>query len=315
MNAKDPQAMYLAAGKYEREGDSYSARKVYEQIIDRFPSSTFAAKANDQLLANQRSNRARSDLFQAQQDAQRQQGSVPSKPAKKKWTPATLAQTTRANAGAIAIAFVKPPPDGCRSEDAANYVRGTEGLDLLYAHRPLARQLLDWAYGARHPMGTLRVISVEGLIGFKLRGYVNDATRTRDLDDIRALVRQRRHAQHAGTAELLCLVPPTRLVPCTLGLTPYRHPVVHRKNPRRQGGEAVLAREAGVPFAPVPDSTTPIDHFVRWLSLMEVVEMLCPVWPVPGAPHAWREMALVTRLLVATNCSAIDSCLRNIHEG
>ena len=74
MNAKDPQAMYLAAGKYEREGDSYSARKVYEQIIDRFPSSTFAAKANDQLLANQRSDRARSDLFQAQQDAQRQQG-------------------------------------------------------------------------------------------------------------------------------------------------------------------------------------------------------------------------------------------------
>jgi hypothetical protein len=26
-----------------------------------------------------------------------------------------------------------------RSEDAANYVRGTEGLDLLFAHRPLAR--------------------------------------------------------------------------------------------------------------------------------------------------------------------------------
>ena len=74
MGAKDPQAMYLAAGKYEREGDSYSARKVYEQIIDRFPSSPFAAKANDQLLANQRSDKARSDLFQAQQDAQRQQG-------------------------------------------------------------------------------------------------------------------------------------------------------------------------------------------------------------------------------------------------
>jgi hypothetical protein len=74
MGAKDPQAMYLAAGKYEREGDSYSARKVYEQIIDRFPSSPFAAKANDQLLANQRSDKARSDLFQAQQDSQRQQG-------------------------------------------------------------------------------------------------------------------------------------------------------------------------------------------------------------------------------------------------
>ena len=74
MGAKDPQAMYLAAGKYEREGDSYSARKVYEQIIDRFPSSPFAAKANDQLLANQRSDKARSDLFDAQRDAQRQQG-------------------------------------------------------------------------------------------------------------------------------------------------------------------------------------------------------------------------------------------------
>ena len=70
MNAKDPQTMYLAAGKYEREGDSYSARKVYEQIIDHLPSSPFAAKVNDQLLANQRSDRASSDL----RDAQRQQG-------------------------------------------------------------------------------------------------------------------------------------------------------------------------------------------------------------------------------------------------
>ena len=127
-------------------------------------------------------------------------GSVPSKPAKKKWTPATLAQTTRANAGAIAIAFVKPPPDGCRSEDAANYVRGTEGLDLLYAHRPLARQLLERATERDTPMGRLRVISVEGLIGFKLQGYVNDATRTRDLDDIRALVRQ--HRATLNTQEL-----------------------------------------------------------------------------------------------------------------
>ena len=54
---------------------------------------------------------------------------------------------------------------------------------------------------------------------------------------------------------------------------------------------AVLAREAGVPFAPVPDSTTPIDPFVEWLSLMEVVEMLCPVWPVREHPmrgEKWR---------------------------
>ena len=68
--------------------------------------------------------------------------------------------------------------------------------------------------------------------------------------------------------------------------------MVHRNNRRRQGGaEAVLAREAGVPFAPVPDSTTPIDPFVEWLSLMEVVEMLCPVWPVRDQPmkgDCWR---------------------------
>ena len=74
-----------------------------------------------------------------------------------------------------------------RSEDAANYVRGTEGLDLLFAHRPLARRLLAQASERETPLGRLRVISVEGLIGFKLQGFVNDATRTRDLDDIRAL--------------------------------------------------------------------------------------------------------------------------------
>lgn len=74
-----------------------------------------------------------------------------------------------------------------RSADAANYVRGTEGLDLLYAHRPLARRLLAQAQERETPMGRMRIISVEGLIGFKLQGYANDAARTRDLDDIRAL--------------------------------------------------------------------------------------------------------------------------------
>ena len=56
-----------------------------------------------------------------------------------------------------------------RSEDAANYVRGDEGLDLLYAHRPIARRLLDEAETRDTPMGRLRVISAEGLIAFKLQ--------------------------------------------------------------------------------------------------------------------------------------------------
>ena len=76
-----------------------------------------------------------------------------------------------------------------RSEDAANYVRAADGLDLLYAHRPLARRLLAQASERETPMGRMRIISVEGLIGFKLQGFVNDATRTRDLDDIRALLK------------------------------------------------------------------------------------------------------------------------------
>ena len=79
-----------------------------------------------------------------------------------------------------------------RSDDAANYVRGTEGLDLLYAHRALARRLLAQASERKTPMGRLRVISVEGLIGFKLQGFVNDAARTRDLDDIRSLLKVHR---------------------------------------------------------------------------------------------------------------------------
>ena len=76
-----------------------------------------------------------------------------------------------------------------RSEDAANYMREAEGLDLLYAHRPLARRLLAEASQRETPMGRMRIVSVEGLIGFKLQGFVNDATRTRDLDDIRALLK------------------------------------------------------------------------------------------------------------------------------
>ena len=54
---------------------------------------------------------------------------------------------------------------------------------------------------------------------------------------------------------------------------------------------AILAREAGVPFQPDLGSTSGIDPFVEWLSLMEVVQMLCPVWPVRDRPMQgkhWR---------------------------
>lgn len=79
-----------------------------------------------------------------------------------------------------------------RSEDAANYLRDDEGLDLLYAHRPVARRLLGEAIEHKTVMGPLRVISAEGLIGFKLQALVNNPSRARDLEDIRALLRAQR---------------------------------------------------------------------------------------------------------------------------
>jgi hypothetical protein len=54
---------------------------------------------------------------------------------------------------------------------------------------------------------------------------------------------------------------------------------------------AVLARDAGVPFQPPLGNTSGIDPIAEWLSLMEVVQMLCPVWPVRDRPMRgdhWR---------------------------
>lgn len=75
-----------------------------------------------------------------------------------------------------------------RSDDAANYRRSGEGLDLLFAHRPAARELLDTAIERETTLGAVRVVDVEGLIAFKLQGYHNDPRRLRDLSDIRELI-------------------------------------------------------------------------------------------------------------------------------
>ena len=44
------QSLYLKAGKLERQGEASKAREAYESVIDRFPASEFAVKANDRLL-------------------------------------------------------------------------------------------------------------------------------------------------------------------------------------------------------------------------------------------------------------------------
>lgn len=81
-----------------------------------------------------------------------------------------------------------------RSAEAANYARGDERVDLLYARRPVAQRLLADAMQRKTALGDLRVVSAEGLIGFKLQGFVNDPHRTQDLEDIRALLRVNRAA-------------------------------------------------------------------------------------------------------------------------
>jgi len=83
-----------------------------------------------------------------------------------------------------------------RSADAGNYLRGDERVDFLYAHRPAALQLLAGAAELTTPFGVLRVVSPEGLIGFKLQALVNDPRRTQDLADIRALIRANRATLH-----------------------------------------------------------------------------------------------------------------------
>jgi hypothetical protein len=78
------------------------------------------------------------------------------------------------------------------SADVANYQRQDERLDFLFASRPIAQRLLAQAVELDTSLGRIRVISGEGLIGFKLQGVVNDPRRTQDIEDIKALIRANR---------------------------------------------------------------------------------------------------------------------------
>ncbi len=126
-----------------------------------------------------------------------------------------------------------------RSEDAANYVRATQGLDLLYAHRPLARRLLSQASERESPMGRIRIISVEGLNTFSYLTNQNFSM----------------NSSYRNNADPVSAI--------TLPIA-----------------SAVLAGEAGLPFELPLGDMAENDPIAEWLSLMEVVQMLCPVWPV-----------------------------------
>ena len=75
-----------------------------------------------------------------------------------------------------------------RSPDAANFLRGDERVDYIFARRPAAVRMLAGAPAVHTVFGELRVVSAEALIGLKLQGFVNDPRRTQDLEDIRALM-------------------------------------------------------------------------------------------------------------------------------
>jgi len=57
--------------------------------------------------------------------------------------------------------------------------------------------------------------------------------------------------------------------------------LLRRSGPRpTAAARAVLASEAGIPSQPSRGESSEVSPFVEWLSLMEVVQMLCPAWPV-----------------------------------
>ena len=143
-----------------------------------------------------------------------------------------------------------------RSPDSATYVREDERIDLLYATRPIARGLLANASELQTALGRLRVISAEGLIGFKLQAYVNDPERTQDLEDIRRLLRE--NAGHLDLGEV------------------------------REYDDCHFAAEGGIGYAVAGKH----DPYSALDDLMVVVEVLCPRWPARGPLRADGRMLL-----------------------
>jgi hypothetical protein len=135
----------------------------------------------------------------------------------------------------------------------------------IFGHRPLARRLVAEACERETPMGRMRIISVEVLIGFKLQSFVNDATRTRDLDDIRALLKTHRASLHMDELR--------GYFPCSINRNSSRNlSDSTNANPQTApnradaGAGAVLVREAGLPFQPSLGNASGIDPIAEWLA-------------------------------------------------
>ena len=150
-----------------------------------------------------------------------------------------------------------------RSPDAGIYLRGDERVDFLYAHRPAARDLLAGAAELTTPFGVLRVVSPEGLIGFKLQALVNDPRCTQDLADIRALIRANRSTLNMDEVREFSDCSMARPCSRNFSMAPST------------SDRPLLASEAGVLTSP-PDTRDP---FAALDDLMAVIDVFCPRWP------------------------------------
>ena len=106
------------------------------------------------------------------------------------------------------------------------------------------------------------MISAEGLIGFKLQALVNNPSRTRDLDDIRALLRvQRGKLNMTEVREYFALFDRKEWLDELLAQSPV-------KNPDRGAEPLAGGHVVSIPLAGKGDLS-------GWMELMEAVEALC----------------------------------------
>jgi hypothetical protein len=128
-----------------------------------------------------------------------------------------------------------------RSADAANYLRGDERLDLLYASRPVARQLL----AAAQPRAAPRIWRI----------YARCCVQTK----------RRSTAARCGNTSAC-----SNGRPCSMNSSPKsidsRGPAPRRSLLVASGGIRVPVQTMRDPFEALDD-------------LMVVVEALCPTWP------------------------------------
>lgn len=76
-----------------------------------------------------------------------------------------------------------------RRDDLASYVRQTDRLDVIYARRPISRNLLDRSLQVSFADTSVPAIPVEGLLGLKIQALNDDPRRIKDLNDLIELFR------------------------------------------------------------------------------------------------------------------------------